>query len=222
MKKHQSELHDLLVEGDRVELRKYASYLLQPDHDRTLVLTAHVVAERLLKGMVSTVLVYPDAWLCEADFCSKLSLAKALGLVEQREVNICKVLNSARNTIAHTLEPLPHKWKNEMERLAYGRASGIRWKEGISKDLNKTLRVLLALISSRLLQAKYKTHLNKLRQEHGEQWKSRWVEKMLANMELFGNQEEEERLAYEVDLAIAKDLEEGQRKMRGSSQKKDS
>jgi hypothetical protein len=47
------------------------------------------------------------------------------------------------------------------------------------------------------------------------------VEKMLANMELFGNQEEEERLAYEVDLAIAKDLEE-QRKMRGSSQKKDS
>jgi hypothetical protein len=108
-----------------------------------------------------------------------------------------------------------------MERLAYGRASGIRWKEGISKDLNKTLRVLLALISSRLLQAKFKTHLNKLRQEHGEQWKSRWVEKMLANMELFGNQEEGERLAYEVDLAIAKELEE-QRKMRGSSQKKDS
>jgi hypothetical protein len=59
--KHQSELHDLLAEGDRVELRRYASYLLQPDHDRALVLTAHVVAERLLEGMVSTVLVYPDA-----------------------------------------------------------------------------------------------------------------------------------------------------------------
>jgi len=220
MKKDRTELHDLLVEGDRVELRRYASYLLQPDHDRTLVLTAHVVAERLLEGMVATVLVHPDAWIREADFRSKLSLAKALGLIKQREVNICKVLNSARNAIAHTLEPLPDKWRKEMERLAYGRGSGIRWKEGISKELNKTLRVLLALISSRLLQAKFKTHLNKLRQEYGEQWKSRWVEKMLANMELFGNQEEEERLAYEVDLAIAKDMAE-KRNMRGSSQKKD-
>lgn len=107
-----------------------------------------------------------------------------------------------------------------MERLAYGRASGIRWKKDVSKDLNQTLRVLLALISSRLLQAKFKTHLSKLRKEHGEQWKSLWVEKMLANMELFGNQEEEERLAYEVDLAIAKELEE-KRKMQDASQKKE-
>jgi hypothetical protein len=62
-----------------------------------------------------------------------------------------------------------------MERLAYGRASGIRWKKGVAKDLNQILRVLLALISSRLLQAKFKTHLGRLRQEHGEQWKSLWV-----------------------------------------------
>ena len=88
MKKDRMELHDLLVEGDRVELRRYASYLLQPDHDRTLVLTAHLVAERLLEGMISTVLVYPDAWIREANFRSKLSLAKALALIEQREVNI--------------------------------------------------------------------------------------------------------------------------------------
>jgi len=105
-----------------------------------------------------------------------------------------------------------------MERLAYGHASGIQWKKDVSKDLNQTLRVLLALISSRLLQAKFKTHLSKLRKEHGQQWKSLWVDKMLANMELFGNQEEEERLAYEVDLAIAK-LEE-KRKTQDASQKK--
>jgi hypothetical protein len=220
MKKDGTELHDLLVEGDRVELRRYASYLLQPDHDRTLVLTAHVVAERLLEGMVATVLVYPDAWIREADFRSKLSLAKALGLIERREVNICKVLNSARNAIAHTLEPLPDKWRNEMERLAYGRASGIRWKKGVSKDLNQILRVLLALISSRLLQAKFKTHLNKLRREHGEQWKSLWVEKMLASMELFGNEEEEARLAYEVDLAISKEVQK-KKTQDGNQTKKD-
>jgi len=207
MKKDRAELHDLLVERDRVELRKYASYLLQPDHNRTLILTAHVVAERLLEGMISTVLVYPDAWLREADFRSKLSLSRALGLIEQREVNICKVLNSARNAIAHNLEPLPDKWRKEMERLAYGRGSGIRWKKDVSKDLNQILRVLLALISSRLLQARFQTNLNKLRKEHGERWKSLWVEKMLANMDLFGTPEEE-RLAYEVDLAIAKELEE--------------
>lgn len=84
MKQHKSDLHDLLVETDRAELWKYASYLLEPDHDRTLVLTTHVVAERLLEGMISTVLVYPDAWLREADFRSKVSLARALGLIEQR------------------------------------------------------------------------------------------------------------------------------------------
>jgi hypothetical protein len=218
MKKDRTELHDLLVEGDRVELRRYASYLLQPDHDRTLVLTAHLVAERLLEGMISTVLVYPDAWIREADFRSKLSLAKALALIEQREVNICKVLNSARNAIAHTLDPLPDKWRKEMERLAYGRASGIRWKKGVAKDLNQILRVPLALIASRLLQAKFKTHLGRLRQEHGEQWKSLWVETMLANMELFGNQEEEARLAEEVDLTIAKELQK--EKMQDGNQKK--
>ena len=170
--------------------------------------------------MVATVLAYPDAWIREADFRSKLRLAKALGLIERREVNICKVLNSARNAIAHTLEPLPDKWRNEMERLAYGRASGIRWKKGVSKDLNQILRVLLALISSRLLQAKFKTHLNKLRREHGEQWKSLWVEKMLSSMELFGNEEEEARLAYEVDLAIAKEVQK-KRTQDGNQTKKD-
>lgn len=207
MKQDITELHDLLVEADRVELRKYASYLLQPDHDRTLVLTAHLVAERLLEGMLSTVLVYPDAWLRGADFRSKLNLAKALGLIEQHEFACCSVLNSARNVMAHTLDPLPDKWKKEMERLAYGRGSGIRWnKKLVPKDLNETLRVLLALISSKLLQAKFRTHLNKLRKEHGEHWEKLWVEKMLANMELFGTPGEE-RLAHEVDLEIARELE---------------
>jgi hypothetical protein len=70
-----------------------------------------------------------------------------------------------------------------------------------------------------MLQAKFKTHLNKLRQEHGEQWKSLWVEKMIANMDLFGNHEEEARLAYEVDLAIAKELEK--KKIQDGSQKKE-
>jgi len=83
MKRNRAEVDDLLVERDRVELRRYASYLLEPDHDRTLLLTAHVVAERLPEGMISTVLVYPEAWLREADFRSKLSLARALGLIEQ-------------------------------------------------------------------------------------------------------------------------------------------
>ena len=158
--------------------------------------------------MISTVLVYPDAWLREADFRSKVSLARALGLIEQREINICKVLNSARNAIAHTLEPLPEKWRKEMVRLAYGSGSGIRWKKDIFKDLNKTLRVLLAIISSRLLQARFQTHLTRLRKNQGDRWKSLWTEKMLANMDLFGNPEAEERLAYEVDLVIAKELDQ--------------
>lgn len=128
--------------------------------------------------------------------------------MNKRELNICKVLNVARNAIAHTLDPLPDKWRKEMERLAYGGGSGIRWKKDVSKNLNQTLRVLLALVCSRLLQVRFRTHLTKLRKVHGERWKSLWVEKILPNMDLFGNIEEEERLAYEVDLAIVKGLAE--------------
>jgi len=205
IKKEGDELHDLLVANDRAQLREYSSYFLKPDHDRTLVLTAHVVAEHLLEGMISTALVHPDAWLRDADFRSKANLARALDLIQAREVAYCKVLNSARNSIAHSLKPLPEKWRVEMERLAYGKGSGLRWKKGISKELNKTLRVLLAMIASRWLQAKFRVNLRKLREENKERWGALMTEKLMANLDSLGTPEEE-RLAYQVDLQLAKEM----------------
>src|SRR5438132_584742 len=170
MKKDDSDLEEFLAAGDHAQLRKYASYLLQPDHERTLILNAHLVAEHLLEGIISTVLVNPDAWLPEAEFRSKLDLARALGLIGEHEVACCSVLNSARNSVAHSLEPLAEKWKIEMDRLAYGKGSGINWKENIPKELNKTLRVLLALISACWLRARFRVHVLKLREENRDRW----------------------------------------------------
>ena len=207
MKKDTSKLHDILVREERAKLQKYSACLLEPDHDRTLVLTAHVVAERMLEDMIATRLEHPQVWLREADFRSKTNLARALGLIRERELNICGVLNKARNAMAHTLEPLQEKSRKEMERLAYGKGSGLTWKKDVSKDLNQVLRVLMAYLAAPLLQAKFRTHLQKLRNDHRERWHSLWVEKMLANMDGFGDSATEEKLAQEVDLIIAKELQ---------------
>jgi hypothetical protein len=135
--KKQSELFDLLVERDRTQLRKYSSYLLQPDSERTLILNAHLIVEHLLEGIISTSLESPEVWLQEASFGSKVNLAKALGLIGEYEVACCRVVNSARNKIVHSLEPLPRKWIVELERLAYGKGSRIRWKKMLAGILVK-------------------------------------------------------------------------------------
>lgn len=209
MKKKTSALEEFLAVADHVQLRKFASYLVQPDHDRTLILNAHLVAEQLLEGIVSTALPRPNAFLENADFRGKLNLARALGLIGDHAIACCAVLNQARNSIAHSLDPLAEKWKVEMERLAYGKGSGIRWKQNRPKSFNETLRVLLALISGDWLRARFAGHLRKFRDN--ERWKDLMVEKAFINLDIFlgkDGREGEDRLEDEVDLELLRELKE--------------
>jgi len=138
-----------------------------------------------------------------------LALARALGLIEDHAANCCSVLNAARNSVAHSLEPLADKWKIEMDRLAYGEGSGINWKKDIPKDLNQTVRVLLALISASWLKARFRVHVLKFREENRERWVELMMEKAMANLDVFlgkEGREGEDRLAYEVDLELAREL----------------
>jgi hypothetical protein len=94
--------------------------MLAPDGDRPVILTAHAVPERLLGDMISTRLCDPHVWLNEADFGSKTNLSRALGLIGERKMSVCRVLNSARNSAAHGLEPIADKWRIEIMRLGCG------------------------------------------------------------------------------------------------------
>jgi hypothetical protein len=222
MSKEHSELDDFLAAEDHVQLRKYASYLLQPDHDRTLILNAHLVAEHLLEGIISTALANPGVFLENADFRGKLDLARALGLIGEHEVACCSVLNAARNSIAHRLEALEEKWKIEMDRLAYGKGSGINWNENIQKDLNKTLRVLLSLISACWLGLRFRIHVRKFREENRPRWVELMTEKTMANLDVLGKEGRaaEEKLANEVDLQLAREVKAKSKKEISDDQSK--
>lgn len=92
-----SELEKYFMEQCGAQLREYAAHLLAPQAERALILTAHAVVERLLGEMISTRLRHPEKWLDGAEFRSRTDLASAMGLIGDRELNICRVLNSARN-----------------------------------------------------------------------------------------------------------------------------
>jgi len=209
MKKDEAELDQLLAAEDHAQLRKYASYLMEPDHERTIILNAHLVAEHLLEGIISTALVNADVWMAEADFRSKLGLTRALGLLNEHQIACCMVLNKARNNIAHSLEPVSEKWKVEMTRLAYGKGSGIKWRGNVPKNLNETLRVLLALISTAWLRARFRVHVLKFREENIERWKDLMTKKAIANLDVFLGKEGpagEDKLSFEVDLELAREI----------------
>ena len=151
--------------------------------------------------MISTTLVYPDQLLKEADFRSKVNLARALGLLDQRTLACCSVLNSARNSIVHRLDALAEKWKIEMERLAYGRGISLRQKRNPTRELNKTLRELVAVVAIARFESTYHSKLNKLRRENRDRWMELMIEKLRKNT---GSDREE--LSYEVDLELAREL----------------
>ncbi|SRR6266545_5348155 len=210
-KKEESHLFDLLVEQDRVQLRKFASHLLQPDPERTLILNAHLIVEHLLEGIISTSMKSPEAWLQEAPFASKLNLAIALGLIGEHEIACCKVLNSARNKIAHGLQPLPKKWRVELERLAYGKGSGLEWKKNVSRDLNQVLRVLCAYVGSCWLRARADVNLGALKEKHIERWRELLKEKMRGKYHLIDidkRNEHEAHIVSEVSLALLRELKQ--------------
>ena len=202
------ELREVLIAEDVEQLRNYASHLLQPEPDKTLVLTAHLVAERLLGDMIATKLPSPNIWLDDADFRSRTNLARALGLIGNDELAVCRVLNSARNSIAHGLEPLPEKWVIEIQRLACRRAPG-RGTAERTRRLDGALKELITQLAAPWLYVRFQTKRRTMKDLHAKRWKEIMVEKLAAYPDLqavAGDDTLRDRLCRQVDLDLAKEL----------------
>lgn len=205
------ELVKELTAEEGVTIRRYRDYLLRPDPDRNLLLTTHIIVERIIELTLETRLPAPAAWIPSADFSSKVRLARALGLIGEEEHRVCSVLNSARNALAHELEPLANKWRIEFNRLAYGsrhRSTNNR------NDFAKTLIELISIVFGSCLRARFYHKRFQLREQYSDRWRELIKQKI---REAWTSPDEsaaaldEELLALEVDLQIARDLKHAKR-----------
>jgi len=142
--------------------------------------------------------------LKEADFRSKLNLAKALCLVGPRVVAICSVLNKARNEMAHTLKPLSSKWKLEFERLAYGSAK--RRKENKVHALNETLEEMFLNVAGAWAHAKFHKNIAAVVDQHSERWTKKMATKIKEHVLAGDYVQGDPKLGYEVTLELLREL----------------
>jgi hypothetical protein len=133
------------------QLRPYVEHLLEPDKERALILMTHVTVERLLGDMLEATLANPAVWLDESDYRSRTNLARALNLIGDEELNVCRVLGSARNQVAHKIEPLAPKWRIELLRLA---APFVDHTDETPANLAKALHELVIQVAAPWLTAR--------------------------------------------------------------------
>lgn len=195
-------LNKHLIGPESAQLRSYYRRMLSPDDDRAAILTAHAVIERLLGDMIATRLTHPDVWLGESDFRSRTNLARALGLIGDEEFSVCRVLNSARNSAAHSLEDLPNKWRVELTRLGQSRGSE-----------PTTLRDALLTLVGRLATPWLFARVMDAKAEWLEGHRERWIE--MANERLqqlpdpdkvISDEEEIQKLGAEINVALLAEL----------------
>jgi hypothetical protein len=202
------ELHKALLAKDYEVLKGYVSGLLNPDPDRALILAAHLVIEQLLGDMIAPSLPHPNIWLDESDFRSRVNLARALGSIGDKELRICRVIGAARNAAAHTMGPLPEKWRTEMERLAFGKKATRQMPE---PSFRETVHELLVPIVAPWLYVRFRSNHQLLRENHKDRWLKLVSERLSANPELAALVESDpknpalEALINEVDLIIARE-----------------
>jgi hypothetical protein len=198
-------LNKHLIGQESEQLRRYLGHMLAPEGDRPFILTAHAVVERLLGDMISSKLSHPDIWLNEADFRSRTNLARAFGLIGDREMNVCRVLNSARNCAAHGLEPLPDKGRVEIMRLGCrAEASGSE-----PKDLREALHNLVTRMAGPWLYAR----VGRAKVEILDQHRQRWIElaeerlSKLADPErVIADAAELQKFGLEISIALSAEL----------------
>jgi hypothetical protein len=183
---------------------EYGEALRKPDSDRSLLLTAHIVVERLIESMLETRLPHREFWIPTADFDSKVRLARALGLIREQEHHACSVLNKARNALAHKLEPLPEKWRVELKRVA----SVIKPAPDDDPDsyyviLRRVVAVVLGCRNKRV----FEYRRTRLRHDHGQRWleimKHKIDEEMMSDEKF-----DEELINIQVDLQLVREVNE--------------
>lgn len=186
----------------------YAASLRNPDPDRSLLLTAHIIVERLIESTLETRLPHPHFWMPTADFNSKVRLARALGLIHEEQHRACSVLNSARNALAHKLDPLPQKWRDELERLSWAVKVDPTKDEG---SFQAILRKVVAIVLGRREKMMFNHRRLKMREEHRQRWHE-LMEQKVHEVLMSGNAFDQELMNLQVDLQLAREV--NQRKNR--------
>ena len=192
-----------LTGEEGVTVRRYRDFLLRPDPDRNLLLTTHIIVERIIELILETRLPAPAVWIPTADFGSKVRLARALGLIEEEQHRVCSVLNSARNALAHKLEPLDEKWRVELKRLAFGRR---KKSAENNKSFQDMLIDLIAIVFASCLHARFHYKRYQLRERYRDRalelLKQKIHENLMSPIEN-ARDLDGELLNLEVDLQIA-------------------
>ncbi|MDR3631329.1 MAG: hypothetical protein P4L42_13445 [Desulfocapsaceae bacterium] len=189
------------------DLRRWGDNLFDADSERPLLLTAHAIVEKLLGDMITTRLSHPDVWLNEADFRSRTNLVMALGLISDREFNICRVLNSARNSAAHGMGPLQEKWRIEIMRLAFGQNASSRATE--PSALQDALYELIISVSAPWIYTKVDSEKKNILEEHSEKFKKLIIERLKQYpnyKKVFQDDKEMITLKKEVEDELAREL----------------
>jgi hypothetical protein len=207
-------IHTVLSD-DFEHLRELYGHMGEPNRERSLVLDAHLVTEAMLTGMIQTSLLRPEKWLNDATYRSKLNLATAMGLIADEEHAILSVLNSARNAVAHVLDPPSEKWENwkvELERLTVKK----RERAEARKDLAAILKDVVCLLTGPWLYAHYHHKRSQLRLQHTDRWlkiMSRKLERRpkLRKAALNFPDEAVQGAIEEVDVELAEQLRDSRR-----------
>jgi hypothetical protein len=202
------ELKDMLLKEDHKELRKVASRIAKSKREQVIIVTAQEFAETLVSDMIATRLLRPEAWLRNADYLSKVDLAKALGILGREEYSICRVLASARNAVER-LNFLPQSCRAKILRIAYAHFKARPPKIDSQKPFNEIIRLLLAILSVPWLDARFRKKLNDLRKRHRRQWSSLMKKTLWSNLELLAtdaNSPENIRAVEQVDTQLLKQL----------------
>ena len=199
------ELH--LMTNFTKPLEKYINQLFIVDPERSLILTAHSIVERMLGEMIEVYLKEPATWLDEADFRSRTNLAKSIGAIAERETNICRVLNSARNHVAHRLEPLPDKWRLEIMRLNF--RAGATAKGTDKQTLQVAVSGLVTLIAAPWLYARTKQAERQFHEQHKERGIQLLNELLKSHPDptsVIGDKDELHRFMTEVHKTLLKEI----------------
>ncbi len=199
-----NELQDVLLKEDHKELRRISNRIAKSKREQVIVDTAHRFAEKLVADIIATRLVRSDVWLRNADYLSKVKLAKALGLLGREEFSICCVLASAKSAFGR-LNALPPKCRARILHIAYAHFKKEPPKTDSAKPFDEIIRLLLAILSAPWLEIRLKTKVYDLRRRYGRQWSSLMKKTLWSNLDLLAtdaNSPENLRAIEKVDLQL--------------------
>jgi hypothetical protein len=201
-----SDLESQVIQKVLEQLTAYCQHLVEPDPERALILITHITIERLLAEMISASLPNPDVWLEDSDYRSRTNLARALNLIGDSELNICRVLGSARNQVAHKLELLEPKWRVEILRLA---APSVDPSDQSPSNFRKALRELIGSLALPWLRTRVQVARRDLIEANQDLWHKIGREHIRALPEPlapFYDDEVRRRLLRDLDDAFAAEL----------------